>query len=204
VTLTKNLIATRSIQLLVATLLLAAFAGYGTGIAMADWDVDDRLWANNCNGAEKDPVNIMFRGDGELDEVLDEWDHHLSDWDEVKSDSTLYFKVHGTCTAQEAKRMEPMGWWTRDHVRFVEGDYDSTEEDWTAAAAHHDTCLPHAGVEFDDKRDKARTGFINGGHYTELRSTFSSGSVYVICFTSGWYESWDGDVAWISIPGTAH
>ena len=146
----------------------------------------------------------MFRGDGSMSDALSEWDHHMPYWDDVQSDSTLYFKVHGTCTAREDKRMDPDWWFIRDHARFVDGDYDQTEEDWSAAAAHHDTCLPHIGVEFDDKRDKARTGFINGGHYTELRSTFSSGSVYVVCLGNGWYESWDGDVAWISIPGTAH
>ena len=139
-----------------------------------------------------------------MSDALSEWDHHMPYWDDVQSDSTLYFKVHGTCTAREDKRMDPDWWFIRDHARFVDGDYDQTEEDWSAAAAHHDTCLPHIGVEFDDKRDKARTGFINGGHYTELRSTFSSGSVYVVCLGNGWYESWDGDVAWISIPGTAH
>ncbi len=194
----------RSLHLLVAGLVLTAATVLGTGIVLADWDVDDRLWANSCNGAEKDPVNIMFRGDGSTGDALAEWDHHMPYWDDVQYDGTLHFKVHGTCAEQEAKRMDPMWWFIRDHARFVDGDYDQTEEDWSAAAAHHDTCLPHIGVEFDDKRDKARTGFINGGHYTELRSTFSSGSVYVICLSTGWYESWDGDVAWISIPGTAH
>lgn len=200
----RTWITSRSIQSLVAALLLAGFAGYGTGIAMADWNVDDRLWANNCNGAEKDPVNIMFRGDGGIRNALSEWDHHMPYWSEVQSDSTLYFKVHGTCTAREDKRMDPMWWFIRDHARFVEGDHDDTEENWSAAAAHHDTCLPHIGVEFDDKRDKALTGFVNGGHYTEIRATFSSGSVWVVCGVHGWYESWNGDVAWISIPGTAH
>ena len=193
-----------SLHLLVAGLVLTAATVLGTGIVLADWDVDDRLWANSCNGAEKDPVNIMFRGDGSRGNALAEWDHHMPDWDDVQTDTELFFKVHGACREREDKRMDPDWWFIRDHARFVDGDEDQTEEDWSAAAAHHDTCLPHIGVEFDDKRDKARTGFINGGHYTELRSTFSSGSVYVVCMNSGWFEDWDGDVAWISIPGTDH
>ena len=152
----------RSAYLCVVVLLLTATAIFSTGIVLADWNVDDRLWANKCNGAEKDPVNIMFRGDGSMADALSEWDHHMPYWDDVQSDSTLYFKVHGTCTAREDKRMDPDWWYIRDHARFVDGDYDDAEEDWSAAAAHHDTCLPHIGVEFDDKRDKARTGFIMG------------------------------------------
>ena len=37
----------RSLHLLVAGLVLTVATVLGTGIVLADWDVDDRLWANS-------------------------------------------------------------------------------------------------------------------------------------------------------------
>ena len=195
---------TRSSRLLVAVLVLTAATVLGTGVVLADWDVDDQLWTNSCNGVEKDPVNIMFRGNGTISAALSHWDWHMPNWDYVEYDSTLSFKVHGACIDHEDNRMDPIWFNIRDHTRFVNGDYDDIQGDWSAAAAHHDTCVPHAGIDFDETRDKARNGFINGNHYTVLHQTFSPGSVYVNCFGSGWHEEFDGKVAWISIPNTNH
>jgi hypothetical protein len=184
-----------------AAALAVLVIGLDSKSAYADWNIGDRLYsASNCSSAPKDPVNITYRVNGWLGNALTHFDHHLN-WVYIEG-STLHFVDHGACTPHDAQRANGPNTSSRDHTRFEDGDSDPTQGTWTAGAAHHDElCIPegHVGDFFNVTRDTIKTAFSNGGHSTLLFQSFSAGSIWLVCGGSGWWESWDGKVAWIDI-----
>ena len=75
-------------------------------------------------------------------------------------------------------------------------------DDATGEAAGDETAAPHElKVVVSVKDGRATIGVQQPSSDPHIES-FDDREISEI--NSGWYESWDEDVAWISIPGTAH
>ncbi len=163
------------------------------GVASADLNFGHRIYSTStCGGAQKDPVHLMFWGNGVLSVTLNEFASHVG-WSYTDG-STMYFADHGVCTSQDAQRASaPDYYWQRGHIRFEYVEYYSPYYYYTIAAAHMDWCYPHVAIDYDYVRDALANAFAAAGHSVQSRAWSSPGSIWVVCLGDGWYEYFDGN-----------
>ncbi len=102
-------------------------------------------------GADRDPVNIVYRAAGGLEQVLSSFSHAVG-WPD-NGGSTMYFLDSGTHQVQDAQRSSACGGCDRYHTRFQAATDPSSST--TLGAAHYEVTswCGHASRSFDNARD---------------------------------------------------
>lgn len=156
-------------SLVVSTLLATMLFTLRSGSATADFNFGGYLFS--CSPtycAQKDPINVIFDINGDLNNSLNHVSHHLG-WTD-QGGSILQFIDHATVEDQQAQRASWCLACQRHHQRYNQGRDNGGPSwgTWTMGPAHYEivTWCGHASTTFDGARNYVVDKFAQGGHNT--------------------------------------